>query len=105
MDHACPRLGGRDAADGLVITRRKGHRAYESHRAKVGLKMALKQPQPTRVYDPEMDMKRTVEFHARIKILLVVAAALRWFAPGLCRIETPRRSVDRELGQSSSSWE
>jgi hypothetical protein len=95
----------RDAADGLVITHRESHREYESHGAKVRLKMATKEPLRARVYDPEMDMKRTVEFHARIKILLVVAAALRWLAPGLCRIETPRRSVDRELGQSSSSWE
>ena len=62
--------------------------------------MATKEPLQARVYDPEMDMNRTVEFHSRVKVLLVVAAALRWLAPRLCRIETPRRSVDRELGQS-----
>jgi hypothetical protein len=67
--------------------------------------MASKEPLQAPVYDPEMDMNRTVEFHARDKVLLVVAAALRWLAPRLCLIETPRRSVDRELGQSSSPWE
>jgi hypothetical protein len=58
-----------------------------------------------RVYDPEMDMNRAVESQAQVKILLVAGAALRWFAPRLCRTETPRRSVDRELGQSPSPWE
>ena len=67
--------------------------------------MATKEPLQARVHDPEMDMNRTVQFHARDKVLLVVAAALRWLAPRLCRIEIPRRSVDRELGQSPSPWE
>jgi hypothetical protein len=67
--------------------------------------MATKEPLQARVYDPEMDMNRTVELHARVKVLLVVAAALRRLAPRLCRIEIPRRSVDRELGQSPSPWE
>ena len=67
--------------------------------------MATKEPLQARVYDPEMDMNRTVELHARVKVLLVVAAALRGLARRLCRIEIPRRSVDRELEQSPSPWE
>jgi hypothetical protein len=57
------------------------------------------------VYDPEMDMNRAVGFQARVKMSLVVTATLRWLAPGLFGIETPRRSVDRELEQFSSPWE
>jgi hypothetical protein len=59
----------------------------------------------TNVYDPEMDMNRAVGFRARVKLSQVVAAALRWLAPGLYGIETPRRSVDREREQFSSPWQ
>ena len=57
------------------------------------------------IRDPEMDIDRVVGRRGRVKMLRVIAAALRWFAPGLCGIETPRRSVDRESEQFSSPWE
>jgi hypothetical protein len=57
------------------------------------------------IRDPEMDMDRVVDRRGRVKMLRVIAAALRWFAPGLSGIETPRRSVDREREQFSSPWE
>jgi hypothetical protein len=53
-----------------------------------------------RVSDPEMDMDRTVGGQAQPKRWRMFAAAQRWFAPrGLASscIETPRRSVAREL--------
>jgi hypothetical protein len=57
------------------------------------------------IRDPEMDMDRGVGRRERVKMLRVIAAALRGFAPGLSGIETPRRSVDREREQFSSPWE
>lgn len=59
----------------------------------------------TRVFDPEMDMDRTVGLQAQLKISRVFAAAQRWFAPrGLATrsLETPRRSIARELEPFSS---
>ncbi|HTQ23189.1 MAG TPA: hypothetical protein VMI09_00730 [Candidatus Binataceae bacterium] len=34
-----------------------------------------------------------------------LAAALRWLAPGVYTLQTPRRSVDRELDEFSSPWD
>jgi hypothetical protein len=55
------------------------------------------------VSDPEMDMDRAVERASRVRWRLV--AALRWLTPGIYGMETPRRSVDRELEQFSSPWD
>jgi hypothetical protein len=56
------------------------------------------------VSDPEIDMNRAV---ARAPVLGMgrLVAALRWLSSGLYTMETPRRSVDRELDQFSSPWE
>jgi len=51
-----------------------------------------------------MDMNRAVGRAPRVKMRRLVAA-LRWFAPGIYTMETPRRSVDRELEQFSSPWD
>jgi len=51
-----------------------------------------------------MDMNRAVGRVPRVTMWRLVAA-LRWLAPGLYAMETPRRSVDRELEQFSSPWE
>jgi hypothetical protein len=56
------------------------------------------------VSDPEMDMNRAVGRRPRVPMSRLVAA-FRWLAPGLYAMETPRRSVDRELEQFSSPWE
>lgn len=61
-----------------------------------------------RISDPEMDMDRTVGWQAQRKSSGVFKAAQRWFAPrgvasGL--IETPQRSVARELERFSSLLE
>ena len=58
----------------------------------------------TNVSDPEMDMNRAVGRVPRIRMSRFVAA-LRWLAPGIYAMETPRRSVDRELEQFSSPWD
>ena len=61
-----------------------------------------------RVSDPEMDMDRTVGSQAQLKLPWVFKAAQRWFAPrGVASgfIETPQRSVARELEPFSSLWE
>jgi hypothetical protein len=55
------------------------------------------------VSDPDMDMNRVVGRPGVGQNVRMIAAALRWFAPGLNGTETPRRSVDRELEQFSSS--
>jgi hypothetical protein len=55
------------------------------------------------VYDPEMDMDRAIGFRASVKMSHMITAVLRWLVPS--RIETPCRSVDRELEQFFSSWE
>ena len=58
-----------------------------------------------RVCDPEMDMDRTVSRQAQPNGSRMFAAAQRWFTPrGLASscIETPRRSVARELEPFSS---
>jgi hypothetical protein len=57
------------------------------------------------IRDPDMDMDRVVDRRGWVKMLRMIAAALRSFAPGFYRMETPRRSVDRELEQFSSPWE
>jgi hypothetical protein len=54
------------------------------------------------IRDPEIDMKRAVDRRGWVRMLRMIAAALRRFAPGFYGIETPRRSVDRELEQFSS---
>jgi hypothetical protein len=59
--------------------------------------------QLTNVSDPEIDMNRNIGRSPRVKTRLV--AALRWLAPGVYGMESPRRSVDRELEQFSSPWE
>jgi hypothetical protein len=56
------------------------------------------------VSDPEMDMNRAVGREPRARGWRLVAA-LRWLTPGIYAMETPRRSVDRELEQFSSPWE
>ena len=56
------------------------------------------------IRDPDMDMDRVVDRGGWVKMLRMIAAALRCFAPGLYGIETPRRSVDREREQFSSPW-
>jgi len=56
------------------------------------------------VSDPEMDMNRVVGRAPRVRASRL-AAALRWLAPGVYTMETPRRSVDRELDEFSSPWE
>ncbi len=53
------------------------------------------------VSEPDMDMNRVAGARARGSRLM---AALRWFRPALYMIETPRRSVDRELQEYSDSW-
>jgi hypothetical protein len=61
-----------------------------------------------RVSDPEMDMDRTVGRPAQVKMPRVFAAAQRWFAPRRLTpslLETPRRSVARELEPFSSVLE
>jgi hypothetical protein len=57
------------------------------------------------IRDPDMDMDRVVDRRGWVKMLRMIAAALRGFAPGSYGMETPRRSVDREREQFSSPWE
>jgi hypothetical protein len=49
-------------------------------------------------------MNRAVAYRPRVRMRRLVAA-FRWLTPGLYTMETPRRSVDRELEQFSSPWE
>ncbi|HVB80981.1 MAG TPA: hypothetical protein VNE82_13670 [Candidatus Binataceae bacterium] len=49
-------------------------------------------------------MNRAVGRRLRVGIWRLTAA-LRWLAPGIYAMETPRRSVDRELEQFSSPWD
>lgn len=56
------------------------------------------------VSDPEMDMNRAVGRAPRVGTSRLVAA-LRWLAPGIYTLQTPRRSVDRELDEFSSPWD
>jgi len=56
------------------------------------------------VSDPEMDMDRAVGPEPRVRMWRLVAA-LRWLTPGIYAMETPRRSVDREVEQFSSPWD
>ncbi len=58
----------------------------------------------TSVSDPEMDMNRAIA-RAPSVVMWRLIAALRWLAPGIYGMQTPRRSVDRELEQFSSPWE
>jgi hypothetical protein len=55
--------------------------------------------------DPDIDMKRAMDQREWVRMLRMIAATLRRFAPGFYVIETPRRSVDRELEQFSSRSE
>jgi hypothetical protein len=57
------------------------------------------------IRDPDMDMDRVVDRSGWVKMVRMIAAALRSFAPGFYRMKTPRRSVDREREQFSSPWE
>ena len=57
------------------------------------------------IRDPDMDMDRVLGRRGWVKMLRMVAAALRRLASGLYGMETPRRTVDRELEQFSSPWE
>jgi hypothetical protein len=54
------------------------------------------------VCEPDMDMNRPLAPVVGVRRLM---AALRWFRPSLYMIETPRRSVDRELQEYSPSWQ
>jgi hypothetical protein len=54
--------------------------------------------------DPEMDMTRVVGHGPRVRMWRLLTA-FRWLMPGVYAMETPRRSVDRELEQFSSPWE
>jgi hypothetical protein len=56
------------------------------------------------ISDPEMDMNRAVEGEPRPRMWRL-AAALRWLTPGMYTMDTPRRSVDREVEQFSSPWD
>ena len=56
------------------------------------------------IADPEMDMHRVVGRPLRVRMWRLVAA-LRWLSPGIYMMESPRRSVDRELEEFSSPWE
>jgi len=49
-------------------------------------------------------MTRVVGHGPRVRMWRLVTA-LRWLMPGVYAMETPRRSVDRELEQFSSPWE
>jgi hypothetical protein len=49
-------------------------------------------------------MNRAVERTPRVRMRRLVAA-LRWLTPAIYGMETPRRSVDRELEQFSSPWD
>jgi hypothetical protein len=51
-----------------------------------------------------MDMNRAIA-RAPSVVMWRLIAALRWLAPGIYGMQTPRRSVDRELEQFSSPWE
>lgn len=51
-----------------------------------------------------MDMNRAVERAPRGGSSRL-AAALKWLALGVYTLQTPRRSVDRELDEFSSPWD
>lgn len=53
------------------------------------------------ISEPDMDMNRAAGARVRGWRLM----ALRWFRPALHMIETPRRSVDRELQEYTGSWD
>jgi hypothetical protein len=56
------------------------------------------------VSEPDIDMNRAAGLRARGSRLM---AALRWLRPSPYMIDTPRRSVDRELQEYeySDSWQ
>ncbi len=54
------------------------------------------------ISEPDMDMNRGPGSRVKPSLLMT---ALRWFKPSLHMIETPRRSVDRELQEYSDSWQ
>jgi hypothetical protein len=56
------------------------------------------------VSDPEMDMNRVIERAPRVRMRRLVDA-LRRLGPGIFAMETPRRSVGRELEEFSSPWD
>jgi hypothetical protein len=56
------------------------------------------------VSDPEIDMNRAIERAPRVRMWRLVEA-LKRLGPGIFAMETPRRSVDRELEEFSSPWD
>jgi hypothetical protein len=56
------------------------------------------------VSEPDMDMNRTLTPVAWLRRRRLIAA-LVWFRPSLHMIESPRRSVDRELQEYSPTWQ
>ena len=53
--------------------------------------------------DPEMDMNRAVRSAADLGMWWLIAT-LKRLSPGFFAIETPKRSVDRELQEVYSPW-
>lgn len=55
------------------------------------------------ISDPEMDMDRAVRDAARFGMWQLIVA-LKRLSPGFFTIESPKRSVDRELQEVLSPW-
>jgi hypothetical protein len=53
--------------------------------------------------DPEMDMDRVVRVAARFRMWRLIAV-LKRLIPGFFTVESPKRSVDRELQEVLSPW-
>jgi len=53
--------------------------------------------------DPEMDMNRAVRSAADSGMWWLIAT-LKRLSPGFFAVETPKRSVDRELQEIYSTW-
>ena len=53
--------------------------------------------------DPEMDMNRMVRAAAHSGMWRLIAT-LKRFTPGFFTVQTPKRSVDRELQELYSPW-
>jgi len=88
----CAALGGRLQGAGDLLGRRPGGGAFVDAQRLADIS------------DPEMDMNRAVGRAPRVGTSRL-AAALRWLAPGVYTLQTPRRSVDRELDEFSSPWD
>lgn len=54
------------------------------------------------ISEPDIDMNRRQQPASEIGIWRLIRG-VRWFRPSLYLIDSPRRSVDRELQESSSS--